>query len=289
MSMTAMDEIILKVQDLRLSRDFYERTLGMDTRGDGDGYVRLDAGTATVTLQQDSWPSVDQWKGCRYDRSANLTFLVPDLPSRCAELESSDVSFTDRFNYEVGGIADFADPDGHWLSLYEPSELAMSWPGADKLCDASATSVTSPLVYVFLFVGDADIACDFYAGTLGLPVVDSRPCRRGSTMHDRGVVKYDAGAVLLTTHHQHDCPATAPRPTGTSGDLSRSVGASGVAPVLAVHGLDDLRTAIRDVKCIDWTLVSEPESVPTISISDPFGHRLFLRQTEVVPPLPADD
>ena len=286
MSMTAMDEIILEVQDLRLSREFYERTLGMETQCDGDGYVRLHAGTATVTLQQDNWSSARQWTGRRYERSANLTFLVSDLPTRCAGLESSDVSFTERFNYEVGEIADFADPDGHWLSLYEPSELAMSWPGADKLHGASATSVRLPLVYVFLFVGDADVASDFYAGTLGLPVVDSRPCRRGSTMHDRGVVKYDAGTVLLTTHHQHGCPATV-RPTGTNGVLSRSMGASGVAPVLAVHGLDDMAATIRDVN--EWTLVSEPEAEPTISFSDPFGHRLFLRQTEVVPPVRADD
>ena len=35
--------------------------------------------------------------------------------------------------YQPGGIADFYDPDGHWLTLYEPSKEAMSWPSGDRI------------------------------------------------------------------------------------------------------------------------------------------------------------
>lgn len=249
MSTTTMTEIVLKVQDVARALDFYARVLGLPVGPHDESQGQLDAGSATITLQQDG-------SARPYERTANLTFLVSDLPGRCIEMERLGVEFTEQFNYEVGQIADFADIDGHWLSLYQPSKLAMTWPGADKLRVAAATSHQTPLVYVFIFVGDADVAAGFYGRTLGLPVVDSRACRRGSTMHEKGVVKYDAGRVLLTTHHAHGCPASV-----RTADAMTPVGASGVMPVLAVPALARQRDQEQ-------------------SVTDPFGHKLLLRQFE---------
>ena len=49
-------------------------------------------------------------------------------------------------------------------------------------------------------VPDAEAAYGFYHGELGLPYLECRPCRRGSINHAQGVVKYDVGSLMLTTH-----------------------------------------------------------------------------------------
>ena len=250
MSTATMTEVVVKVRDVLRAMDFYGRVLGLPVGRQEESWGQLNAGSAVITLQKDS-PDL------AYERTANLTFLVPDLPGRCEELERLGVRFTEQFNYEVGQIADFTDVDGHWLSLYQPSALAMTWPGADKLREAAATAHRTPLVYVFIFVGDADVAANYYGRTLGLPVVDSRACRRGSTMHEKGVVKYDAGPVLLTTHHAHGCPAS----VRTGADGETATGGSGVMPVLAV-------------------LAAGGQLHQKEVVTDPFGHLLLLRQLE---------
>ena len=61
------------------------------------------------------------------------------------------------------------------------------------------------LVYLFTFIPDPDAAFNFYGGVLGMNYLECRPCRRGTTENSRGVVKYDTGGLMLTTHYR-DAP-----------------------------------------------------------------------------------
>jgi catechol 2,3-dioxygenase-like lactoylglutathione lyase family enzyme len=154
------------------------------------------------------------------DRSADITFMVDNF-ARCREvLASRGVQFSRTLEYSIGTTADFYDPDGHWFSLYQPSETAMGWPSGPKLqelasglpmrhfrpvspVDAAAEVDLADafIAYVFLFFSDPDVAERFYGGVLELEAIEGGPCRRISTRAPIGVVKYDVGPTLLTTHH----------------------------------------------------------------------------------------
>ena len=56
------------------------------------------------------------------------------------------------------------------------------------------------LVYLFVFVQDPESTQSFYHQVLGLEAIEGGPCKRGVTRLPVGVVKYDAGGTLLTTH-----------------------------------------------------------------------------------------
>ena len=99
-----------------------------------------------------------------------MTFLVKDINEASAALRSRGVEVGEIFRYEVGATAEFRDPDGHSLALYEPSAAAMTWPSGVKIASILNGRTAPTLVYIFMFVPDAEATYSFYHGELGLPI-----------------------------------------------------------------------------------------------------------------------
>src|SRR5947199_7653924 len=104
--------------------------------------------------------------------------MVDKFP-RCRDvLAARGVQFSRTLEYIIGMTTDFYDPDGHWFSLYQPSEAALGWPSGPKLealasglparhfrpvppGDAAAPGddlADALIAYVFLFFSDPEVA-----------------------------------------------------------------------------------------------------------------------------------
>ena len=234
--------LFLYVKDLARSRDFYEHALGLRVIEEDRDSVKYDTGEIILGLNKAQDYGITLTTPP--DHSTDIVFLVDDIDAMRAALEERGVVFSATSRYEVGAIADFYDPDGHWFTLYEPSEEAMAWPSGEKIRTvwntngrgASGQSVSSivlgspngrdkrelrldgkTLIYLFLFVLDANEAFKFYHDGLGLLDLEGGPCSRASSADEEGVIKYDGGGVMLTSHHideertvvdvsEHACP-----------------------------------------------------------------------------------
>jgi catechol 2,3-dioxygenase-like lactoylglutathione lyase family enzyme len=247
-----LETIVLFVSDLTASRAFYETALGLRTLAPADGNPQValySAGHVQLCLLPADQHGVTLQEG--RDRSADITFMTDNF-ARCREvLEGRGVRFSRTLEYSIGTTADFYDPDGHWFSLYQPSETALGWPSGPKLT-ALASSLpmrqTPPaddladafIAYVFLFFSDPDVAEKFYGEVLELEAVEGGPCRRIPTRAPVGVVKYDAGTTLLTTHHvEKDDKRFQVATTGSSG-VAFAFQAADVLPAvssLSRHGI----------------------------------------------------
>lgn len=210
--------LFLYVQEMPAARRFYEETLGLPVLEAEDRAVKYDTGEVILALNLAGDYGIPLTG--EKDRSQLIVFHVDDLDATRAALEAKGVSFTGPTErYEIGATATFYDPDGHCLLLYEPSEESLTWPSGDKIREILAADSrdhtilrvleqhrsaagTAPsgkpilgdrkILYIFNFVTDLKRAKDFYAGKLGLPVLEED--------EGVGVVKYDAGGFLLSTH-----------------------------------------------------------------------------------------
>jgi catechol 2,3-dioxygenase-like lactoylglutathione lyase family enzyme len=152
-----------------------------------------------------------------------------------------------------------------------PLHRAVTDVSADLCLDGSE------LIYVFLFVRDPVDALSFYQGELGLRDLEGGRCSRESSGDEYGVVKYDTGGVILTTHHivgtrtvteveEHQCP---PR------ELDDNAMAS-VAPAFHVKNIDEVVGALsRNSSRFNYRL-SRSEIGSIASFEDPSGHLFFL-------------
>jgi catechol 2,3-dioxygenase-like lactoylglutathione lyase family enzyme len=279
-------EVVMYVRDLAASRAFYEQTLGLEP-ADEDGRSALYAtGPARLRLRRADVEGVTL-EGP--DNSSDLTFLVPHLDPVRAALEARGVEFPqETMRYVIGATTGFHDSDGHRISLYEPSPMSMAWPSGDKIRELLRAAGKDPaaygagaaapggagaaglggseLVYLFLFVPDAEEAIGFYHRVLGLPYLECRACRRGSTEHQQGVVKYDAGGLMLTTHLYEGPEADA------AGALDpRRM--KGLAPVFRV---DDVERVAADLAArgVRTGRVVSSAAGRSARFEDPFG-RIF--------------
>src|SRR5690349_13627397 len=126
-SMLADSRIIylfVYVSDLNKSREFYADKLGLRVIEEDAGCVKFDCGQVILALNQASDYEITLPQG--RDNSADIVFLVEDLNATRAAIEARGVSFSRTDWYQPGGITDFYDPDGHWLTLYQPNDEAMS-------------------------------------------------------------------------------------------------------------------------------------------------------------------
>jgi predicted enzyme related to lactoylglutathione lyase len=284
----SLDTLVLFVSDLTASRSFYEHTLGLRTLAASSHAATYAAGPVRLSLLPAAAHGVTLPKG--QDRSADITFIVDDFARSRDTLAARGVRFSRTLEYVVGVTAHFSDPDGHWFSLYQPSEAAMGWPSGAKLESlassraewpgggvARAADTAAPrgdladafLAYVFLFFGDAEVAAAFYGGALGLEAIEGGPCRRIPTSAEIGVVKYDAGTTMLTTHHVE--PGDARFPVSTTGS-------EGVAMAFRAADLD---AAIADLSRRGVEFAGAPFESPIgrlARFADPAGHRFFLRE-----------
>ena len=255
--------LILYVNDLVESRAFYETQLGLRVIEADEESVKFDAGQVILTLHRASDYGIELVG--RHDDSSDVVFLVDDVNTVREDLESRGVTFVRRRTYEIGLVTDFYDPSGHRLMIYQPSTIALGWPSAEKLREiwhaagvggaaligppsrVPAAEETprgldgKPLVYLFMFVPSSDDAFAFYQGDLGLRAIERvHCCNPACPPEEKGIVKYDVGGMLLTTHHVHRSPVVddfgkiySPR----SVDRAHT---SGVAPVFLVRGIRDV-------------------------------------------------
>jgi predicted enzyme related to lactoylglutathione lyase len=125
------------VTDFEEAKEFYGRKLGLKAlEEDADvGVVKYDGGgilLATHLVEtQSNAPRKEHMDAAR---SSALVFLCEDVSVKYRQLQESGVAFdTGVLNGEIGKIARFHDPNGHFFYLYEPSAAAMSWPSGTKL------------------------------------------------------------------------------------------------------------------------------------------------------------
>jgi len=291
--------LFIHVSDLAESRAFYEDTLGLPVLEEEPGCVKLDGGQVILALRPAAELGIRLPTG--RDNGADVVFLVDDLETTRAQLEARGVKFLPTDWYQVGGIADFYDPDGHWLTLYQPSDEAMSWPSGDRIravvgarrnmpgpahAPASTKSSNgdraerpltgSEIFYVFLFMHDPEEALSFYHSVLGLRDLEGGPCSRPTSGDEPGVVKYDTGGVLLSTHHiegthtetevgEHTCP---PRDL----DLDHM---KGVAPALYVRGVNHVVRGLSERAGLE-AVVRRSDDGLIATYEDPSGHLVFL-------------
>jgi catechol 2,3-dioxygenase-like lactoylglutathione lyase family enzyme len=273
--------VTLYVRDLAASRRFYEDVLGLSALDPDTDSVSYPIGHVILGLHRAADPDVRL--GDRPDRSLTLTLLVDDVQAARAAMEDRGASLRSTQTSRAGTMADFYDPDGHWFSLYEASDAALSWPSARKITtlrNAAAQHRTAEgraglggqeMLYVFLFVQDLHAAEKFYQGTLGLVPVEVNTCHRGLTNIADGVVKYDAGGVLLTTHH-----------VGEEGHAAlHKVTIEGSKGIAFGFHTADLGASTADLSSRGLTFTGDPVACrigATASFVDPGGHQFYLCQ-----------
>ena len=203
--------MFLYVRDLVGSRRFYEAKLGLRVIAQDLNSVTYDAGDVIVSLRRASDDIVlpDQ-----NPSDYLLIFHTPDIEQTTTEISDVEMAAIDR--YELGAIAELKDPDGHPLSIYQPSEKAMTRPSAERIrvilgggapvvrkCSPhrAAGNKLAPceLIYLFLSIRDTAEAREFYGNVLGLRSL-KQPARSAGGPDD-DVARYDGGGIILTTHH----------------------------------------------------------------------------------------
>jgi catechol 2,3-dioxygenase-like lactoylglutathione lyase family enzyme len=132
-------------------------------------------------------------------------------------------------------------------------------------------------------VRDPDEAFDLYAKRLGLIDLEGGPCSRASNADEDGVVKYDTGGVILTTHSletvreedeiiDHPCPPRTVNPAQMGGKA-------------IVFHVADIDAAVDELRAlgIRFTNGVSRSSIGAIAdFIDPSGHCFYLYQ-------PSDD
>lgn len=286
--------LFLYVRDLAVAREFYADVLGLEVLEEDGACVKFDAGQAILALNRAEDFGVVLPD--RRDNSTDIVFLVDDVEAVRAGLEARGVRFLPTDHYSVGAIADFYDPDGHWLTLYETSEEAMTWPSGERIAaviaqrPAERPRIAGPrltgaeLIYIFCFVDDPDASQGFYHEFLGLRDLEGGPCSKATTADEEGVIKYDTGGLIMTTHFFEDSGRNADRaPEGEEIDEHAcpppDIDASrmeGAAPAFYVRDLEQVIEALQR-KRPDFQPKLTRSDIGLVALcQDPSGHRFFL-------------
>jgi catechol 2,3-dioxygenase-like lactoylglutathione lyase family enzyme len=304
--------LFLYVSDLARSREFYETKLGLRVIEEDTNCVKFDTGHVILALNRVAdYPVYGIHLPQGKDGSADIVFLVEDVWLMRNSLIQRGVDFHPVDWYQPGGIADFYDPDGHWLSLYQPSAEAMTWPSGDRIravvnlrrgADAErgidrfgvaprpierrndfdhalvARGLDGcELIYLFLFVFDARAAQHFYYDTLGLRAIEGGPCSQLSNGDEEGVVKYDGGGIIVATHHIE--PQRTPEEVEEHLCPPRELvegRLKSVAPVFHVADLEAASGALRASHPELSLRRADGEVGRIAALDDPSGHLLFL-------------
>jgi catechol 2,3-dioxygenase-like lactoylglutathione lyase family enzyme len=297
-------QLIVHVHDLAESEEFYRDKLGLRVIESDDDYVKFDTGQVVLCLQRASDHGVSL--ASPRDDSSDTVFLVDDIAAMRAALERRGIVFARSRTYEIGAVVDFYDPNGHRLMLYQPSEHSLlrtpsgekmravwraSGRGGDALIGPAAETVDAtpgdleawgldgkPLLYFFVFIGNTGLADNFYEAALGLRAFErTHCCNQTCPGEEKGIVKYDGGGVILSTHHMHGHHAVLDdhgHPYGAQEFEPEA--AKGVAPVFYVSNLEEaLEELSRRGLGVSRSDVRSCEGA-TASVVAPFGHLYFL-------------
>ncbi|MET4135469.1 VOC family protein [Pseudarthrobacter sp. PvP090] len=184
-----MGAVMLKVGDMKLMTDYYQRALGLDIVAEQDGGLYL--GRRQKPLVHLA-PAPGLTLPSRGEAGLfHTALLFEDQPSLAATVASAaqfePQSFTGSADHLVSEAFYFNDPEGNGIELYwDRPRDAWSWDGSTVVMDSLALppqryleqflteeSVTGQreaeagVGHVHLQVGNVQSAQDFYVGTLG--------------------------------------------------------------------------------------------------------------------------
>ncbi|WP_426978380.1 VOC family protein [Pseudarthrobacter sp. O4] len=184
-----MGTVMLKVGDMKLMTDYYQRALGLDIVAEQDGGLYL--GRRQKPLVHLA-PAPGLSLPSRGEAGLfHTALLFDDQPSLAATVASAaqfePQSFTGSADHLVSEAFYFNDPEGNGIELYwdRPRE-AWSWEGKNVVMDSLALppqryleqflteesvsgqhEAEAGIGHVHLQVGDVHSAQEFYVGTLG--------------------------------------------------------------------------------------------------------------------------
>jgi catechol 2,3-dioxygenase-like lactoylglutathione lyase family enzyme len=280
--------VFLYVRDLAIARSFYEKKLGFRVVEEDSAAVKYDAGDVILALNRAS----DYGLILSDSPDSLLVFYTPSIEPVVDRLRDASVEVGTVDRYEIGAVAELKDPDGHAFSVYEPSQEALAWPSGSKIraiiSDSHIGGLNGGLnaerrlhsnrphwlgdckmIYLFLFVRDAAEAAAFYDGVLGLKLLECSACSGGGPQN--GVVKYDGGGVILTTHYSDQLAKKAV-------DSSRD---KGLAVVFNVDNIERASDELRSTGLTFGSRIINSEIGKVIRFSDPNGHGFYLHEASV--------
>ena len=184
-----MGTVMLKVGDMKLMTDYYQRALGLDIVAEQDGGLYLGRRQKPlVHLAPAPGLSVPSRGEAGLFHTA---LLFGDQPSLAATVASAaqyePQSFSGSADHLVSEAFYFTDPEGNGIELYwDRPRDAWSWDGKTVVMDSLALppqryleqhlteesvagqrGAEAGVGHVHLQVGDVQSAQDFYVGTLG--------------------------------------------------------------------------------------------------------------------------
>ncbi|PNH84764.1 VOC family protein [Arthrobacter sp. AFG20] len=184
-----MGTVMLKVGDMKLMTDYYQRALGLDVVAEQDGGLYLGR-LKTPLVHLAPAPGLNI-PGRGEAGLFHTALLLADQSSLAATIASAaqyePQSFVGSADHLVSEAFYFTDPEGNGIELYwdRPRE-AWSWDGKNVVMDSLALppqkylqdhltqqsvegqrGTDAEVGHVHLQVGDVQSAHDFYVGTLG--------------------------------------------------------------------------------------------------------------------------
>ena len=119
MNIKKVGNVILAVNDLEKSIQFYNEIIGLPIKDKRKTWV--DLGTSGTLLSLHPASSTAEHVGSSIDNGVSLGFLVGDLKSALEELKAKGVTIhRDIVEKDVGKNAVILDPDQNMISLFEP-------------------------------------------------------------------------------------------------------------------------------------------------------------------------
>ena len=120
MNIKKVGNVILAVQDLDKSIQFYNEIIGLPIKDQRKTWVDLGTSGALLSLHPAS--STAEHAGDSIDNGISIGFLVGDLKSAIEELKTKGVTVhRDIIEKDVGKNAVILDPDQYMISLFEPN------------------------------------------------------------------------------------------------------------------------------------------------------------------------
>ena len=120
MNIKKVGNVILAVQDIDKSLEFYHEIIGLPIKNQRRSWVDLGTSGALLSLHPASLTA--EHIGSSIENGITIGFLVGDVESAVAELKQKGVRIhRDITNRDAGKNAIVLDPDDYLVSLFEPS------------------------------------------------------------------------------------------------------------------------------------------------------------------------
>ena len=143
MNIKKVGNVILAVNDLEKSIQFYNEIIGLPIKDKRKTWV--DLGTSGTLLSLHPASSTAEHVGSSIDNGVSLGFLVGDLKSALEELKAKGVTIhRDIVEKDVGKNAVILDPDQYMISLFEPIYEDKDQQTSGSV---SSTNLTLPTIY----------------------------------------------------------------------------------------------------------------------------------------------